>query len=53
MLFFLAFWRHANNHFGDEQEDQELATDLELAQQLALAPSSPSPPSQVTLAKTL
>ncbi|PON83728.1 Peptidase C78, ubiquitin fold modifier-specific peptidase [Trema orientale] len=34
---------HANNHFVDEEEQQRLATDLELAQQIALAP--PSPPS--------
>ncbi|XP_062119907.1 uncharacterized protein LOC133834338 [Humulus lupulus] len=34
---------HANNHFLDEHEQQRLASDLELAQQIAFAP--PSPPS--------
>ncbi|KAL5568079.1 hypothetical protein UlMin_024654 [Ulmus minor] len=38
--------RHANNHFEDDQEEQQqLARDLELAQQLALAPPSPLPKS--------
>ncbi|KAH0978629.1 hypothetical protein GBA52_005806 [Prunus armeniaca] len=32
---------HANSHFEVEDEDEQLARDLELAQQLALAPSSP------------
>ncbi|KAF3432702.1 hypothetical protein FNV43_RR23804 [Rhamnella rubrinervis] len=40
---------HANSHFDDEQQQQQLATDMELAQQLALAPASPpSMKSQMT-----
>ncbi|XP_024026596.1 zinc finger with UFM1-specific peptidase domain protein-like, partial [Morus notabilis] len=34
---------HANNHFEDEQEQQRLAADSELAHQLAFAPPSPPP----------
>ena len=43
-MFICGFFRHANSHFEDEQEQRRLATDLELAQQLALAPPSPQSP---------
>lgn len=41
--------RHANSHF--EVEDEQLAKDLEFAQQLAFAPSSP--PSMVSILSPL
>ncbi|CAB4302146.1 unnamed protein product [Prunus armeniaca] len=40
---------HANSHFEVEDEDEQLARDLELAQQLALAPSSPPSSSMLSL----
>ncbi|PON58476.1 LOW QUALITY PROTEIN: hypothetical protein PanWU01x14_166880 [Parasponia andersonii] len=37
----MRIFRHANNHFVDKKEQQRLATDLELAQQIAFAPPPP------------